>query len=92
MTNNEIEVLSTIYDLALEWGSPNFEMIEEEVSYSIKQLRGIVTNLQQKGKVEVFCNSAGINILMVEGIENPDQNFMGTPEEWEELKIKAVAA
>ena len=92
MTNNEIKVLSTIYDLALEWGSPIFEMVEEEVDYSMKQLRGIVTNLQAKGKVEVFCNSAGLNVLIVEGIENPDQNFMGTEQDWEDLKNKAVAA
>ena len=92
MTNNEITVLSAIYDLALEYGSPCFELLEEEVPYTIKQLRGIITNLQSKKKIEVFTNSCNVTVLMVEGIENPDNNFNGTSEDWDELKRKALAA
>ena len=92
MTNNEITVLSAIYDLAREYGSPTFEMVQEEVPYTMKQLRGIVTNLQAKQKLEVFFNSGKVNVLMVEGIENPDDNFDGTCEDWAELKRKALAA
>lgn len=92
MTNNEITVLSAIYDLAIEHGSPCFELLEEEVPYTIKQLRGIITSLQSKKKIEVFLNSGKVTVLMVEGIENPDNNFYGTDEDWEELKRRALAA
>jgi hypothetical protein len=90
MTNNEAKVLSALYDITMEWGASTFEMLEEECEFTIKQLRGIVINLQKKGKLVVKILSHDLTWIVLEDCEHPYDFY--SEEEWANLKQKALGA
>ena len=87
MTELEIKVLNTVFDINEEFEQADFEMISEESGIEISILRGVVTSLVKKDLARVVDTGCA-HLVIVGEHEWPMDNY--SDEEWESLKAQLL--
>ena len=87
MTELEIKVLNTVFEINEEFEQASFEAISEDSEIEISILRGVVTSLVKKGLAKVV-DTGYAHLVVVGEHEWPMDSY--TEEEWESLKVRLL--